>query len=398
MVAGNPRRIAAACAAAAIAVSGVAALITIAFAGWESSVLVRMSETEPMAEVARFHDPDFAFVPAEGHFDGVYFYAIALDPFARNADVYTRIDLYQYRYGHPGYGWLSRLFGLGGVRSLPWSMLMVSLVGMGVAGWAVSRTADLLGRSAWWGLVAAVNPGLVLSVTVLTSEPAGVAFASLGLFFWFRGRTVVAAGLFAAACLVKEPFALVPAGLLGWEVLELIRRRAVPGATWRMLLLGISVLPVMWWHLYLRFRFGVYPIQEAPDFFGAPFAGWYDSFRFGTDLVGTGASQLGTLVIPILTIVGASLVVATVRAFRLRSPFDTIFLLVVALATLYNYLLIGYPKDLVRELVISLLLLPPVIGSISWPTTPRPSAAPEPEEGQEEAAEHDLSPEGDRGH
>lgn len=356
-----------------------------------------MSETDAIAQVARSHDPDFVLFPAEGHFDGVYFYAIALDPLAVG-DHHELIDVYEYRYGHAGYGWLGAAASLGDPARVPLALLLVSLAAMGVAGWAVSRTADLLQRSPWWGLLVAVNPGLVLSVTVLTSEPAGVAFASLGLLFWFRGRSLVAIALFAAACLVKEPFALVPAGLFAWEILELIRHRAASGATWRMLLLGVSVLPLAWWHLYLRFRFGVLPIQEAPDFFGAPFAGWFDSFRFGTHLVRTGASQLGTLVIPILTIVAATLLVGTVRALRLRSPFDTIFLSVVALATLYNYLLLGYPKDLVRELVISLLLLPAVIGSVAWPRTPGPSAAPEPEEREEEAAEHDLRPEGDRGH
>jgi hypothetical protein len=355
-----------------------------------------MSETDELAEVARAHEPNFVLYPAEGHFDGVYFYAIALDPLAIG-DQHELIDLHPYRYGHAGYGWLGAAVSLGDPARVPLALLLVSLAAMGLAGWSTSRIADLLARSPWWGLLVAVNPGLVLSVTVLTSEPAGVAFASLGLLFWFRGRSIAAVVLFAGACLVKEPFALIPAGLFAWEVLERIRHRAAPGATWRMLLLAVTVLPLAWWHLYLRLRFGVLPIQEAPDFFGVPFAGWYDSFGFGAHLVRTGASQLGTLVIPILTIVAAALLVATVRALRMRSPFDTIFILVIALATLYNYLLLGYPKDLVRELVISLLLLPAVIGSVSSSAL-APSAPPEAQERQEEAPEHDLRPQRDRGH
>jgi hypothetical protein len=396
LVAGKPRRIAWACAAAAVGVSGSAALITLAVNDWRSSALVRMSETDAIADVARSHDPDFVLFPPEGHFDGVYFYAIALDPLAIG-DQHELIDLHPYRYGHAGYGWLGAAASLGNPAWVPLALLLVSLAAMGVAGWAASRIADLLDRSPWWGLLVAVNPGLVLSVTVLTSEPAGVAFASLGLLLWFRGRSVVAVVSLAAACLVKEPFALVPAGLFAWEVIEQIRHRAAAGATWRMLLLAVAVLPLAWWYLYLRLRFGVLPIQEAPDFFGAPFAGWYDSFGFGAHLVRTGASQLGTLVIPILTIVAAALVVATVRALRMRSPFDTIFLLVVTLATLYNYLLLGYPKDLVRELVIPLLLLPAVIGSVAWSAL-APSAPPQTQERQEEASEHDLRPQRDRGH
>ena len=133
MVGNDPRWIAAACAAAAIAVSSAAALFTIGFAGWEPSVLVRMSEIEPMAEIARSYDPEFVLVPPEAHFDGVYSSALALDPFARNQNVYTRVDLYEVAgTEHPGYGWLSeRIVALGDASRLPLAMLLVGLAAMG---------------------------------------------------------------------------------------------------------------------------------------------------------------------------------------------------------------------------------------------------------------------------
>jgi hypothetical protein len=366
----RPGRVAVVCAAAAVAVSGLAALSTIAFAGWEPSILVRMSETEPMAEVARFHDPDFVLVPAEGHYDGVYFYAIALDPFARNHDIYSRIDLHEYRYGHPGFGWLSRIFSLGGIRTLPLSMLAVALAGMGVAGWAVSRIAERLGRSPWWGLMIAVNPGLVFSVTVLTSEPVGVAIASVGLLLWLRGRPVVAAVAFAGACLVKELFVLVPAALFAWELLQLVRHRSMPGRGLRLALLAVSVVPLAWWYVYLRLHFGVLPAAAEPGNIGAPFLGWYDTFRRAVGLSRSGASQLGTFTIPLLAITAGAIVVGVVRALRLRSPFDVIFLLLALLVITLNWLILLYPKDVVRELALVPLLLPAVIAGVAW--TPEP--------------------------
>jgi hypothetical protein len=332
-----------------------------------------MSETEPMAEVARFHDPDFVLVPPEGHFDGVYFYAIALDPFARNDDLHTRIDNYEYRYGHPGYGWLSRLFSLGGIRTLPWSMLLVALAGMGLGAWAVSRIADHLERTAWWGLSVAVNPGLVLSVTLLTSEPMGIGLAAAGVFAWFRRRLVIGTVLFAAACLVKEPLAVVPGGLFAWEVIQILRHRAESGVVFRLGLLAATLVPLAWWYLYLRFHFGVFPYQVAPDLFGAPLAGWVESLRRGVDLSRAGASQIGVLSVTAIVISAAVMLAGVARAVRLRSPFDVMFLILVVLALFYSWLLLLYPKDVMRELVIASVLLPAVLGTVVM----RPLAPPQ---------------------
>ena len=157
-----------------------AVLATLSVHEWRVSSLVRMSTEEPMAALARASDLEFAFVHREAHYDGVYFYAIALDPFGLDPEVHERIDRYEYRYGHAGYAWLAGFFGFGDAGRLPWSMLAVSLVGMGVAGWAVSRTAQELGRSGWWGLTVAFNPGLVFSVTVLTSDPGDIEAVTNG--------------------------------------------------------------------------------------------------------------------------------------------------------------------------------------------------------------------------
>jgi hypothetical protein len=348
-----------------VAVSGAAALFTIAFSDWQPSVLVRMSDSDAMAEVARSYDPAFVLVPAEAHFDGVYFYTIALDPLGLS-DEHTRIDLYEYRYGHAGYGWLGALVAFGDAAKVPVSLLLLGLAGIGSAAWAVSRIADHLGRSAWWGSIVAVNPGLVLSVTLLTSEPVGVGLAALGLLLWLRQRVVPAGVLLAGACLVKEPFVLVPAALLAWEAIQALRHRAHPGVAGRSFILCASVVPLALWYLYLRIRFGVFPFQRAPDVFGMPLAGWFDSFRRGVGLVRSGASQVGTVTITLLVIVASAMLVGTARALRLRSPFDVIFLIFAALATVFNWLLLVFPKDLVRELIVPLLLLPAVVGR-AWP-------------------------------
>jgi hypothetical protein len=404
----DPRRLALLCAAAAVIVSAGAAISIIAFHDGEPSVLVRMSEGDPMARVARGYDPEFVLVPAEAHFDGVYFYTIALDPFAR-LNLHDRIDRFEYRYGHPGYAWIASLLAMGVLRDpehVPAALLLVSLAGMGLAGWAVSMIAVQLGRSPWWGLTVAVNPGLVLSVTSLTSEPVGVALAATGLVLWLRGSVAPACVSLAAACLVKEPFLLVPAGLFVWEGVELLRHRRQRDVAVRLAALAACALPLTLWYLYLRLHLGVFPFERAPDFFGVPLAGWFDSLRRAAGLLSSGASQVGSVAITLLWIVAAAMLVGIVRAFRVRSPLDLMFLGAAALAAVFNWLLLLYPKDILRELTLPLLLLPAVVGTVDW-KEPRgafrvsPNArspATEPEDRQEEAPKHRLDPERDGRH
>src|SRR4051794_27494750 len=165
--------------------------------GWKPSVLVHVGDAEPMGGLARASDSGFVLVPMANHYDGTYFYAIARDPFARGKE-HTLIDRPAYRYGHPGYGWLSFVASLGIDSLLPWGMLLVALACAAVAGGAAAALAGELGLSPWWGLSVALNPGLVYSVTALTSEAAGLAALFGGLLAWRRGRWVAAAVILAA--------------------------------------------------------------------------------------------------------------------------------------------------------------------------------------------------------
>ena len=111
-------KIALACALAAMATAGLAAGPAIASVGGKSTVLVRMSSTEPMAALARETDPRFYFVQPEDHYDGAYFYAIARDPFA-TGDEHKLIDQAPYRYSHGGYGLLAWLLSFGRLSMIP---------------------------------------------------------------------------------------------------------------------------------------------------------------------------------------------------------------------------------------------------------------------------------------
>lgn len=373
-------RIAFACATIALAVSGVAAGTALSALDGRPSGLVRMSAEEPMSALARETDPDFRFVHLNAHYDGVYFYAIARDPLARG-DAHPLIDRAPYRYGHAGYGWLAWLASLGRASAVPAALLAVGLAGVALAGFAASRLSYEMGWSPWGGLVVALSPGLMFAVSADTSEPVAFAATAFALLYWRRGRLMGAAVALTAACLIKEPLLLVPAGLLAWEAIAWVRGRRASDLVKRIAALAAGPIAFGAWFVYLRVTFGAWPLErEAGDFLTAPFAGWVDSLRkaarFAMGPFET--MQIGNASFALLVVVGAALLIGMVRALALRSPLDTVFLLYALLIFCLNWLGILYPKDLVREAALPLALLPAVIARPGAPPAP---SAPEAEQG-----------------
>lgn len=356
---------AAGCALAAVLTSLAAALAVMAPHDFDPSALVHVGRTEPMAQVARTTDPDFVLYPSSSHYDGVYYYAIARDPLVRNAE-HELIDLAAYRYSHAGFGWLVWLASAGRPGLIPEAMLAVALVCAGVAGAAASLLAKDLGISAWWGLAVAVNPGLVYSVTVVTSEAAGLASLLVGLSAWRRGRHVGAALALAAACLIKEPFLLVPVAIAAYEVIRWLRvRRAAEeariGAVLRRLA-PLSLGPLVYggWYVYISSQFDAWPTEQSREFTSFLFTGWLDTFDRAAALADADftSAQIGAITIPLLVVVGVALLVGLLRALRFDSEVQTVFVALALVAFSLNWWNLLYPKDFLRAVTVQLALLP----------------------------------------
>jgi hypothetical protein len=364
-------QVAAACTVIALAVSGVAVVASIESRGWSPTTLVRMGTTEPMARLASEASPDFRFVSPAAHYDGVYFYTIARDPFAWG-EPHTLIDNAAYRYGHPGYGWLAWLLSLGMAGAVPAALLLVSLASVAIAAYAASLIARDHGWSPWGGLVVAFNPGIVYSVTADTSEPLGIALLALALLAWTRHRRTAATVAIAAACLTKEPFVLVPVGLALWEAIEAARGRRSPDLVRRLALLAVGPACLAAWYVYLRLAFGHFPFSEAHGLTTLPLEGWIDAFRDAA-VFATGdfnASQIGSVSVPLLAVCGVLLLLGLVVSLQARTPIDPVYLLFALVALSLSWLGVLYPKDLFRELVVPLSLVPAVLAGALWSRPP----------------------------
>ena len=349
--------------------SGLAAFLVGTLAVWLSvapfdgrlSAIVRMSQGDPIAQVAGTADPGWVWVGS--HYDGIYFYAIALDPVA-TGQAHSLIDQAAYRYGHPGYGWIAGALALFDPRQLPLMLLVISLASFFVAGFAAGRVAELLGYSGWLGLVVALNPGLVFAVVNDTSEAFGAALLLATLWAWLSGRYRLAGFLIIGLCFAKEPLLLVPLGLAIWEAITLLRgadRRTWFGRT-AVLVPGPALYAV--WVLWLHSVFGVWSFAEGVALsLPVPFVGWIETFRMSASMAAGGfdAMQIGEGTLPIQVVSLVLIVLGLFRAARLRSPIDMAYLLVGLLTCYLTWWQVLYPKDLIRSLAFIWVLLPFVL-------------------------------------
>ena len=350
------------CAVVALVVNGLAVLVTLSVADWRPSVLVRMAASEPIALLAREAAPSFAFVAPAAHYDGVYYYAIAWDPLARGP-AHLLIDRAAYRYGHPGYGWLAHLLSPG-VGMIPTALLAVNLAAAAIGPWAFAVLARRLGCSPWLGLGAALNPGIIYAVTVDTSEALSAAVLALGLLAYLGRRWLRAAALLGYLPLIKEPFVLVPFSLGAWEVVEALRGRRAPDWRRRAATLAPAVIPFALWQTYLRLQFGVWSFSGGTGNFTVPFEGWIMTLQRAAMMGSRGSfdqMQLGQAEVALLMATAGLLAVGIARALRFKSPIDAIYPPFGAMLFGMTWIMLLYPKDLLRMLVVPLVLLPFVL-------------------------------------
>lgn len=212
--------------------------------------------------VEEFDDP---YYEENAGFDGAQFYAIARSP----ADVKTAakyVDPPTYRLRRILYPAVAGLLAPSGGIPLIWAMALVSLIGVAIGGWALTR---LPGAPPWLAVFMVLNPGVIAGLWVSLGDVLATGLVLAAFAAMFSRRVALAIVVLALACLTREISVLAAFALM-----------ATPGLSRRdRLLVGIvPCIPVGLWSLYVARTLGE-PIFTQPDggTFTFPFAGWVDN-------------------------------------------------------------------------------------------------------------------------
>lgn len=208
--------------------------------------LIQAGADYPLADVISAEIPGVPLSNGIGH-DGQIFYAIGLDPAATYIPEVLPDASYRYR---------RILFpalasGLGSVHgsTLVWSMAGISALSVGVAAGVAFMIGHTRGLHRWLPLVVVLNPGLWLSVRLLTADALALALGLGAVAAYLRRRDAWCLLLLCAAVLTRETSIVFAIGLGGhaWsfgEAGRAARLLAAPG----MALLG--------WLAFIQLRIG----------------------------------------------------------------------------------------------------------------------------------------------
>ncbi len=205
--------------------------------------------------------PD-AYVFEGNGFDGMVFFTIARHPLdVRRTAEHLKVPTYQLR--RIGYPLAAKAIAPSGGVALIWALSGLSLLGVAVGGWALSRFPH---APPWLPVTMVINAGTVCALFTATADAlaAGVSIAAISVMF--RRRLGLAIALLAVAGLTRETSLIAVLTLATWP--GLVPRQRVAAAV-------VPFLPVGLWSIYVSLVLDASPFDQ-PDggTFTAPFLGW----------------------------------------------------------------------------------------------------------------------------
>lgn len=222
---------------------------------------------------------DRGYHPSSSHngsgYDGQFSYYIAVDP--SRARYY--MDLPSLRYSRILLPLAARGLALGSRRAIPWTLLLINWLAVGLGTWALAAWFQRGGRSRWWAMLYGFWPGVFIGLQRDLTEPLAYALVLVGaLLIETRGRwRLLGAGLvFGLAGLARQTTLLFPVVYVLWIAFggHLGGQPARGGGERRraaLLLLVLSLTPYLAYSLFLDTWLG--SAVSTIDFSPIPFLG-----------------------------------------------------------------------------------------------------------------------------
>lgn len=201
--------------------------------------MLQVGETSNLRPLIEAQLGEVPLAEGPGH-DGQIYYSIALD--LTGEEVGPLLDHAAYRYRRILSPAVASAFGLLDGAVLLWAQVLLGIISMAFAAGMVAAMATRGGRSDLLALSVVLNPGVWLSVQLLTPDAFALALMLGGLFAWTAAREDRSSGWFAISSLAKDVDLATPVPL------GLSRR------SWKVALIPASVLAA--WMVVLQLRFG----------------------------------------------------------------------------------------------------------------------------------------------
>lgn len=243
------------------------ALVTIICLIYVSLVLV-LNEGDPKAFIllgTQFSEGDP--LGTEGY-DGQFAYQIAVNP----SGAAPFLDVPAYRYQRILYPLLARLLALGQPVLIPWTLIIVNVLAIGLGTWATEGTLRHFHVNRWYALAYGLYGGHMLTLRADLNESVAHAFVQVAMLAWIKERRWLAVLAFALAALSKETTLIFWAAYIAFV---LIKRQ------WRWVIsLGLAPVPFFLYQLFLWQWLGAFGIGSggagATPFSLIPLGGWLE--------------------------------------------------------------------------------------------------------------------------
>jgi hypothetical protein len=202
--------------------------------------LLQVGETSDVRPLIESQLGEVPLALGPGH-DGQIYYAIGLD--LSGDEVGPLLDHAGYRYRRILYPLLASGFGLLEGTPLLVGMIVITIASTAVAAGATAAIGTHAGIGEWAALAVLLNPGVWLSVRLLTSDTLALALMMVGLITLGLKLAWPAVG-FALSTLAKDVFVVTPLGL------------GVSRDRKRWVLAAVSLLVLLAWMTWLTVTFG----------------------------------------------------------------------------------------------------------------------------------------------
>ena len=193
----------------------------------------------------------FTVTPFTGY-DGTFYYRLALTPFTQEQTAFgITIDNPRYRHQRILYPLLAWFFSFGSPPLVIYSLILVNFLGLCALGWVGAHYAQTVGRHAFWGILFALYPGFLYTLSRNLTEIVEALFLLAALVALRQQRAALAVCLLILAILGKETAVLIPAAALLLTTVTLWQKKKVydwwvglvPLLVYTLWQLGLTI----WW-------------------------------------------------------------------------------------------------------------------------------------------------------